>query len=374
MLELNMGTSIARAVNPSNTISDRTSRTWNDANHNFVPDCDFFNPSANGECGTTDNKLFGTSQITTRYSQDLTQGFGVRPYDWQTTAAVQQQVVPGTSVEVGYFRTSFGGQTATSNLAVTPANFDPYCITVPADSRLPGGGGNRLCGLYDINPAKLGQVNNLVDPVGKYGSQSEIYNGVDVSFRSRFGRSGLLQGGVSTGRLVTDNCYQNALPNVTAQGFVAGTPRTDDFCHITPPWSADTQFKLSAVYPLPFDVNVAATYQNLAGANITSTYVATNAQIAPSLGRNLAVGAGGTVTINLIAPQTQFDNRINQVDLRFSKAVKVGKARVQGMLDIYNVLNSDTILGVVARYGPAWLTPSSVMGARLFKLGAQLDF
>ena len=27
---------------------------------------------------------------------------------------------------------------------------------------IPGGGGNQICGLYDINPAKFGQVNNLV--------------------------------------------------------------------------------------------------------------------------------------------------------------------------------------------------------------------
>ena len=78
-------------------------------------------------------------------------------------------------MNVGYFRTWYGGdgggsgipgaETAlyvTDNLRVTPADYDPYCITAPVDRRLPGGGGNQLCGLYDVKPALFGQVDNMV--------------------------------------------------------------------------------------------------------------------------------------------------------------------------------------------------------------------
>ena len=49
----------------------------------------------------------------------------------------------------------------TDNLRVTPADYSPYCVTVPVDARLPLSG-QQLCGLYDINPDAFGQVDNLI--------------------------------------------------------------------------------------------------------------------------------------------------------------------------------------------------------------------
>jgi hypothetical protein len=358
------GTNIARAVNPVNTISSRANRTWNDANGNYVPDCDLNNSAANGECGALDNVLFGTSIVNTRYSNNVTEGFGVSPYDWQTSASVQHELRPGTSLEVGYYRTSFGNFTATDNLLVNPSNFDPYCITAPVDPRLPGGGGNQLCGLYDVNPSKFGQVQNLVDLSSTFGKHTEIYNGVDTVFRSRFGKQGLLQGGFSIGRSVIDNCAVIDSPQAARPGF----------CKTVPPWSANSQVKVAAVYPLPWNVQVAGTYQNLPGVPILATYTATNAEIKPSLGRDLAAGPNGTATIDLVAPGTMYDNRINQIDLRFTKGFRFGKSRLQAMADIYNITNANTVTGVVTAYGPAWLRATQVMGGRLFKFGAQVDY
>ena len=40
------------------------------------------------------------------------------------------------ALNVGYFRTWYGNFQATDNLAVTPADFDPFCVTMPVDARL----------------------------------------------------------------------------------------------------------------------------------------------------------------------------------------------------------------------------------------------
>ena len=88
--------------------------------------------------------------MRTRYDEALTEGFGVRPYNWVASLSVQHELFPGSPSLRGYFRRwngnfniMSGNTPVTQNLAVTNADFTHYCITAPADPRLPGGGGQR---------------------------------------------------------------------------------------------------------------------------------------------------------------------------------------------------------------------------------------
>jgi hypothetical protein len=78
--------------------------------------------------------------------------------------------------------------------------------------------------------------------------------------------------------------------------------------------------------------------------------------------------------VRLAEPTTVFEDRLSQLDLRLAKIFGVGRTRVQGMFDIYNIFNASTVLGSTGRYGPAYLRPASVMGGRTFKFAAQMDF
>jgi hypothetical protein len=162
-----------------------------------------------------------------------------------------------------------------------------------------------------------------------------------------------------------------------AASTTIATPRLPEFCHASAPWSARTQVKLLAIYPLPWGLQPSVTLQNLPGlysiAPITSSYVATNAEIAPSLGRNLA-GNTRSVTAELIEPGTRFENRFTQLDVRVARIFRVGLTRVQGMFDVYNVLNASPVTALNARYGPAWLDAQQILAARMFKFGMQLQF
>lgn len=102
--------------------------------------------------------------------------------------------------------------------------------------------------------------------------------------------------------------------------------------------------------------------------------MATNAQILPSLGRNLAAGAAGTATIDLIPAGTLYEDRIQQLDLRFTRTFQIGKAKVRGNLEIYNLLNASPALSTSTRYGPQWLNMQTILAGRLLKFGGQLDF
>src|SRR5882672_7313766 len=105
------------------------------------------------------------------------------------------------SVNAAYFRRIYGNFAVTDNTAVAPADYDPFCVTAPADPRLPGGG-RQICGLFDLNPAKVGQVSTLGTDASHYGNVYDQWNGVDLSMNARLQKV-LLQGGVSTGKTMT---------------------------------------------------------------------------------------------------------------------------------------------------------------------------
>ena len=373
---------LALANAPAARIATGATRTWTD-DGNYVPDCDLVNPLANGECGRLSNVNLGLPIPSTNYAEEVLRGWGRRRYMWQSSIALQQELRAGMALNVGYFHTWHGNFTATPNQAVTPADFDPYCVTAPVDARLGDASGGRICGLFDVTAAKFGRVDNLVQPATNFGEQYDRFDGVDVSLNARFGRGGTLLGGVSTGRSVSDNCAV-VQPNPQIAFAVSGgtaSLASDAFCHVVLPWSAQTQIKLAANYPLPWwGVQVSTTVQSLPGIPVFANYVATNAEIAPSLGRNLSSCAAATgdctatVNVAVIPPNTKFEDRFSQVDFRVAKTIRIGNMRVQGMFDLYNLFNTSAVLSESFAYGPAWLRPSGVLGGRLAKFGAQVDF
>ena len=65
-----------------------------------------------------------------------------------------------------------------------------------------------------------------------------------------------------------------------------------------------------------------------------------------------------------------------QVDLRVTKSVKVGHTKLNGMLDVYNLGNSRApqSLNTVYSATNTYLRPTSLLGGRLIKFGATVDF
>lgn len=362
---------LANLNDPVITSVTSANRTWADRNGDYVPDCDFLNLDSNGECGAISDRNFGANNPrATRYDPDLLRGFGKRPFDWEVTAGVQQELRPGIALNMTYFRHWFGNQYVTENTAVTSGDFDTYCIPGPSDSRLPGGGGSQICGFHDVTPEKFGRVSNLVTFAHNFGDRREVYNGVDANLNARLTDGAFVQGGLSTGRTVIDNCYANDLPQLNTGNTTS--PKNKDYCATTPSWGSGTQVKFVGNYRLPYDIGASATYQNVAGPVINATYLVTNAQIAPSLGRNLSSGTNGTVTVDLIPPSVQHEKRINQLDVRLSRLFRLGGGRtLNAMFDLYNATNSSAVQTLNNTFGPAWRRPNSIIAGRLAKFGAQ---
>jgi hypothetical protein len=254
---------------------------------------------------------------------------------------------------------------------VTPADYSPYCVAVPVDTRLPLSG-QQLCGLYDINPAAFGQVDNLVTRNNAYGKQEEIYNGVDVNFQLRLRGRATLGGGWNIGNAVqlgttaggsasagTDTCY------------VIDSPQQLFNCKIDVPYQ--NRVKINGSFTFPYGIQVAAVAQSNPGANYSANRTFTVAEIQPSLGRPLAGGLT-TVVIPLVTPLSVFGPRINQFDLRGTKIVRFGTRRLQANVDAYNLFNSNTPVTLFGTYNARWGQPTQVLDGRLVKFSAQIDF
>lgn len=377
-------TATALAANPVATTVNNANRKRTDLNGNFLPECDFLNPDANGECARLGNLAFGTNVIRTTTDPAVTQGFGVRPYNWETTVVVQHELTPGVGLNVGYYHRQYGNFTVTDNILVSPADYDPYCITTPIDRRLPGGGGQELCGYYDLNPSKFGQFFGHVTKADNFGKQEDVFDGVDISVTTRLRGGVLLQGGTATGRQRQNTCFAVDSPQATLSGpRVTELPATPGIgpraiCDIRPPFQ--TQGKLLASVTLPWDLQVAGTFQTSPGPPITATYIVRSANIRASLGRDLSSGPNGTASVEIVPPGTLYGPRVYQLDGRLSKIIPVGRFRIQGNVDAFNIFNANAVLQHSNNYGTngaTWLRPegqSGVMNARLFKASAQVNF
>ena len=83
------------------------------------------------------------------------------------------------------------------------------------------------------------------------------------------------------------------------------------------------------------------------------------------------------VTVALIPPNSIFGDRIQQLDLRFSRIFPMGRTKVQGNFDVYNIFNGSTVLNENTRYQTVnnqWRNVIQIMGGRLVKFSANLTF
>jgi hypothetical protein len=372
-------TGMANAFAPVNAAVTNTTRAWNDTNGNFLPDCDLVNTGANGECGALANANFGRLVRTTVPDPAMIEGWGKRGFSWQTSLAIDRQLMDGLSVSAGYYRTWYGNFLAVDNQLVTPGDYSPYCVNVPADPRLPSNiSGQQLCGLYDINPDKFGQVDNIVTFASNYGTQRDIYNGVDVLFQARV-KGHTASGGWNIGNSVQlGTAAGGSVSSSTDRCFIVDSPQDLFRCKVRNPYQS--RFKFNWSYLLPWqDIQLAVVFQNNPGPQYTTNISYPNAAIQPSLGRSLS-GGTRTVTIEVAEPYTQFGPRISQLDVRTTKILRLPNGRrLQFNFDLYNALNGNAVINFFSTYnladgGAQWRTPTQILDGRLAKFSVQLDF
>jgi hypothetical protein len=339
----------AQVYDPLRQETDR--RTWSDPNRDDI--------AQDSEIGPI-NTPFNTGSVLNRLPDANIR----RPYQWEYSVGIQREVVRGVSVSGNWVRRDFRRLFWTDNVDTT---FDDYTIINTPNPLNP----SEMIPIYNLDRAKLG----LVHQVDKNSTENQKwYNGFDVGFTARVG-GGNVYGGVSTGRQITVNCEVDD-PN----SLRYCDQRTLDIPRLT-------QLKLSGSYPLPLGVQISGTWQGYPGVPSGTNrqdgdYTAANNRVIdPSLNVNYVVDRTivpsltvTSVTVPLLVPGSKYLDRWNQIDVRLAKKFQVQRVRFQGQLDIFNILNSSSVLSTNETFGSALDRPTSILQGRLIAIGAQMMF
>jgi len=261
----------------------------------------------------------------------------------------------------------------TDNLETTAADYQAFAYTAPVDPRLPGGGGYAVNGLYNVSLAKFGRTSNSI---GLTTLQTQSFNGMLLSVSARIKTGLTLQGGVNSGKQVTDYCgLRNSVGPELSLG-IAGSilSPTNPYCLVSPGFVTKTSFVGSYTVPKA-DVLVAGTFRSDQGAPLRATQNVPASVVSAALGRPVNV-AGTTVPIDLIAPGDVWGDRVNEIDLRIAKNIRFRRMRYNVGVDIFNLINSNAVLTYNQTYiqNGAWLAPQSIITPRFVKISAQIDF
>jgi hypothetical protein len=396
----------AGSVNPINTLTSSQSLTWTDNNGDhtiFNPDGTVQdrdmpngNPSQNELAPIPPSSTFGQLVPSTTITEPrVRDGFGVRGHSWEFSGGVQHELLPRVSVSFNYYyRPTNLNDVSTDNINIGPSNYiGPYCATVPTDPRLPNGGGWQLCDIWQLAPAAFSiptqNVQTFTSTHMENANSSlrrETYNhGYDLTVNARTNFGTLVQGGINADRSINDTCYQAVIasPQTTQINPITG----ESFCRSVTPFRPDV--KLIAAHTLPWwGLQLSGTYQNVQGPARLATWTLNQAganqngwAITTAPGSTPAQIAAATTSFSLLTTGQQYEDRLNQIDLRVSKHLNMGGAkRLQVNVDVYNALNSSWVytqnntLGTNYAVSSTWLRPAQILQARMFKIGGQFDF
>ncbi len=343
---------IAEGSNPIRSISE--TRTWSDLDGNGTA-LDLKTGAAQyEEIGPKINANFGLPAGATRFDASTP-----RPTNWEETVSVQQELLPQVAITAGFYHREFQNIALTGtnarNMAIdSVADYTPYTIIGPTDSRLRNGGGEVIT-MYNLNPLKLGAS----DLVSTYSTlRTRVYNGFEVSGNARLSQRGFVFGGMTTERTATNDCD------------IAGlSPDGLRFCEKTPPFR--TLYKGSAGVTVPYGIQLSGSMQAVPGSDVAANFTFNSAFA------GVALTSPNTRTVNLLPPNSIFLDYQTQVDARLSRTFQIGRRRLQGYVDIFNILNASTVVSVNQTYSVTnnqWLSPLVVMQARRLQFGARLDF
>lgn len=327
--------SINQRLNPLGTTND--TRVWTSCAGGKTSACDLNGdliPQLN-ELGPSSGFSFGT---TNRYDPDLKW-----PVSNEYSVELQRQLPSNLVVSAGFTRRETRRNIGFRNVAVPTGTYIPLQVTEVNSGK--------AVTVYNQAPALRGRVDNLFFNAEE---SDTTYKGADINVNKRMSNRWSVTGGASFGETIGDTLATD-LNNPNSAEFRRGRVGNDV------PWS----YRVSGAYELPYQLSVSATAQYYQGFPEATTV---------SVGNNTVVLTQGATTLT-VAPRGDTNlPAAKSVDTSLRKQWRVGGARIEPRLDVYNLFNSATILGRVTQLGPTYGRVNSIQRGRLIKLGGSIEF
>ncbi|PHY08579.1 MAG: hypothetical protein CK533_13470 [Acidobacterium sp.] len=312
-----------------------------------------------------------------------------RPYSLAMNFGITRELFAGFSLAAEYYHINFKNITVRQNALLNADSYNQFNVVSPLDgSVIPA---------WVIKPAFRGQVANI-DSTSE--DMKRNYDGIDINFNARLPRGVRAFGGFNLEQSINDVCVS-----------AASDPNRSLYCDQSKsgiPWQK--QFKATVVYPLPFwGVQVSGSWQSLNGylegaaaqayggftagtgfdrPNGQATYwqlTSTTRYAANCTGPctpgglvlpELAASGIANIQVPLVAPETEFTPRINQVDFSVSKRFNLGALNLTPKADFFNALNSDDYSSVsTMQYAAAtYKQPSVILQGRIIRVGVDVTW
>ena len=351
------GTGITQGFSPIYPYSLLDWRSWSDLNGDGTPMDPDGTPQFD-EIAPSNNPNFGTSVIQT------TLGPAPRGTNWEYSAGVERQLMPGWSVSGMWHRRSYGNFRWTDNLNNSAADYVlAGTWTGPSDPALPASARGVQVPIYNLREGiRITGGNNFLTEATE---DWRTWNGFEVILDGELPRGGFMTGSFTAGTSTNRRC----------QSGVEENPNSLRHCENASPYRPSA--KLSGGLPLPFDTMISGLFQVFAGAPISASY-AISADDFPGL--NFGPGVDPTITVNLIEPNTEFEEYSAELALRFSKVVTVGDVRTRLYMDAQNLFNTARVLGRNRFFGgggvknPEFLRILRIEPGRSLQFGVQAYF
>ena len=266
-----------------------------------------------------------------------------RPHQWEYTALLQRQVGSNTSVSVGYYGRRFSDLYTTVNALVPSTAYTPVTITNPLTSQ--------PMTVYNQDPATRSSVQNQLTTIPDL---RQTYHGVEFQMNTRTSKATVF-GGLTIGRDFGDQDsgdLNNPNVRVNNQGNIG--------------FDSPYQIRGGFSYRLPASVEFSGSVREASGLPQSRTYTLTTT-IVPGLTQ---------VTQNvLVAANGEFRYPwVNLVDLRVTKAFRIGKTKIEPTVDLFNVFNNSAVTSAVTTIGTSIGRPSAIVMGRLLRVGGHMTF